>query len=312
MDPRITGLLARQSGVVGRAQALAAGLKPHDLRRLVRRRELTRVHAGVYVDHTGPLSWRQRTWAAVLALAPAALSHRSALGPHDGPIHVAVDRTRTVLESPGVVRHYVAGLDRRVQWNLSPPRVRIEEAVLDIAAQAPDDFAAIAELAGVVQGRRTTAPRIAAALGKRPRMARRSFLEGVLADIDAGTCSVLEHAYLHRVELAHGLPSAERQVVGAGGVLRDVDNEACALVVELDGRLFHDNAPARDRDLDRDLEAALDGRLTVRLGWGQVVGRPCVTSARVALLLRRRGWTGHPTPCPDCPDGVVPRIRATE
>jgi hypothetical protein len=30
--------------------------------------------------------------------------------------------------------HRLAVLDRQAQWNLSPPRLRIEEAVLDIAA----------------------------------------------------------------------------------------------------------------------------------------------------------------------------------
>jgi len=47
-------------------QALAAGLVDHDLQRLVRRRDLTRLLRGVYVDHTGEPTWQQRAWAAVL------------------------------------------------------------------------------------------------------------------------------------------------------------------------------------------------------------------------------------------------------
>ena len=315
-------MLERQSGVLSRRQALAGGLQPHDLRRMLRRRELAPVHPGVYVDHTGPLTWVQRAWAGVLATEPSALSHRSALRAADGPgrrevddapIHVAVDRRRTVEPPPGVVRHYLGGLDQRVLWNASPPRVRVEHAVLDLAAVAGTDFDAIAELAGAVQARRTTTPRLRDALGRRERIARRGFLEGVLDDVAAGTCSVLEQGYLARVERAHGLPRAGRQVmaVSRGPVLRDVDYARYGLLVELDGRLFHDSTRARDSDLDRDLDAAVDGRLTVRLGWGQVFGRPCETAPRIGRLLQQRGWTGVPTRCPECPVGVTPRIDVT-
>ena len=74
------------------------------------------------------------------------------------------------------------------------------------------------------------------------------------------------------------------------------------LVVELDGRLFHDSAGQRDRDLERDLDAALDGLETLRLGWAQVTDRSCATAGKVARLLVRRGWTGRPRRCgPACP-----------
>ena len=303
-------LMALQDGVVARRQALAAGLHGHDVRRLVRRREWVVVHPGVYVNHTGSLTWQQRAWAAVLAVAPGALSHGSALAPHDGPIHVAVDRSRTVLQPDGVIRHYVAHLDRRVLWNTSPPRIRLEYAVLGRAAQAADDFAAIAGLSHAVQSRKTTAPRLLTALAEHERIARRPFLTDVLGDIAAGTCSVLEHGYLTRVERPHGLPTAHRQVSASsrGRVYRDVDYRAYGTVVELDGRLFHDSAPARDRDLDRDLDAAVDGRLTVRLGWGQVFGRPCQTAPRIGRLLQQRGWDGRALTCPEC---ARPQLGAT-
>ncbi len=320
MDLR--ALIDQQYGVVSRRQALAAGLQPHDVRRLVRRREWAMVHPGVYVDHTGPLTWLQRAWAAVLATEPSALSHGSALravdgpgrrGPDDAPIHVAVDRSRTVEPPPGVVRHYLGSLDARVLWNASPPRVRVEHAVLDVAAGAADDFAVVAEIAEAVQSRRTTAGRLAEALAARERIARRGFLAGVIADVAEGTCSVLEHGYLERVERAHGLPRAERQVVASsrGLVLRDVDYRRYGVLVELDGRLFHDTARARDRDLDRDLDAAVDRRLTVRIGWGQVFGRPCETAPRIGVLLQQRGWTGSPTTCPACRRTGLPRIEVT-
>jgi hypothetical protein len=101
----IAALLELQDGVISRRQALAAGLQPHAIARLLRRREWAQVHPGVYVDHTGPLSWRQRAWAAVLACLPAALDGQSSLRAHEGPgrrrrdddpIAVMVTHTRRV------------------------------------------------------------------------------------------------------------------------------------------------------------------------------------------------------------------------
>ena len=71
-------------------------------------------------------------------------------------------------------------------------------------------------------------------------------------------------------------------------------------VVELDGRLHHDSARARDRDMERDLDAAIDGLDTLRLGYGQVFERCCSTAAKLGRLLRMRGWPGSPTRCEAC------------
>lgn len=309
----INDLLDLQCGVISRAQALANGLAPHDIRRLLRRRELSTVHDGVYVDHTGHLSWQQRAWAAVLAVAPAALCHRSAIravrGPgwrdHDdaGAIHVAIARERRTLVAPaGVVLHHLADLDDKTQWNTAPPRVRIEHGVLDVAAEAGDDLTAVATLADSIQGRLTTPARISAALSSRSRIARRDFLRAVLADVAAGACSALEHGYLTQVERPHGLPSAERQVRDSarGTIYRDVTYAAYGVDLELDGRLFHDNARARDLDLARDLASAVSGRHPVRLGWGQVFGSACHTAEAIGSLLERGGWGGQVRPCHAC------------
>ncbi len=270
-------LLELQSGVVSRRQAGDCGLQPHDIRRLLRRRELVQVHPGVMIDHTGPLTWLQRAWAATLAVSPAALCNESALRAADGPgrreyddgspIHVAVDRHRNLLAPDGVKTHRMAHLDDRILWNASPPRMRYEEAVLDVAAGAPDDYAAIQVLAQAVQARRTTPDRLIAALAGRERITRRDFLSRVLGDIREGACSVLEHGYLTLVERPHGLPRADRQVRASsrGPTYRDVEYPTFRTVVELDSRLFHDSAAARDRDLDRDLDPAVTARL--RSGW---------------------------------------------
>ena len=291
--------LVDQAGVVSRRQLLAAGHTDANIRRMIRRKELTRVHDGVYVDHTGPLTWLQRAWAGVLAVWPAALTAESVVSP-GGPVVVAVDRCRHVTRPDGVRIVYVTNLDEQVRWNLGPPRVRFEAAVLDLAASAPSELAAIGVLADAVQSRQTTAERLLTALDRRRRVRRRAFLAAVLRDVRDGTHSALEHGYLTKVERPHGLPVADRQEPGVG-LYRDVTYADLDTYVELDGRLFHDNARSRDAELDRDLDAAADGRETLRLGWGQVFDRPCVTARKLAVVLRTRGWVGSFRRCPDCP-----------
>jgi hypothetical protein len=313
VQPLLTPYLLDQSGVVSRRQVLEAGLRPHDLARLVRRRELTPLHPGVFVEHTGEPTWLQRAWGGVLLCSPAALSHTSALRAVEGPgsrredvIHLVVAHGRSPTTPPGVVARGCRHLDERVQWHTGPPRVRYDEAVLDVASRASSGLAVLDELAKAVQGRRTTADRLLVRLAARSRIPRRGWMQGVLEDVAGGVCSVLEHGYLTRVERPHGLTGARRQVrdrVGAGVIYRDVEY-AGGFVVELDGRLFHDTARQRDRDLDRDLVSAVDGKDTVRLGYGQVFDRSCWTAGHVGVLLGRRGWPGRPRPCgPGCPVG---------
>ena len=317
-DWGIEEFLDDQSGVVSRAQLLAAGEKPPTIRRMIRRRELAIVHPGIYVNHTGEPTWLERAWAAVLHAWPAALSGQSALRAHEGPgkstrdlsvIEVAIDQARTVIAPPGMRVRRIDRLSERVLWNTGPPRLRYEDAAIDVAARARSDLAAVVALADMVQSRRSTASRLAQEVNSRTRIPRRDWLRDVLTDIADGTCSVLEHGYLNRVVRAHALPIGQRQVRSGNGsrvVYRDTEH-ANGLIVELDGRLFHDTATQRDADLERDLEAAVDGKDTVRLGWGQVFDRTCQTASKVAVLHRARGWSGHPQACGlvDCGLGVT-------
>jgi hypothetical protein len=159
-------------------------------------------------------------------------------------------------------------LDERLQQNRLPPRIGFEEAVLQVASEAADDAEAIAVLADACQSRRTTAARLAATLDRRTRLPRRSFLAGV------------RHS--------------------RGAAFRDVEYLRFRTVVELDGRLGHEFSADRWDDLDRDIDSALAGDTTIRVGWRQVLD-PCRLAATVARLLAARGWTGALRPCgPGC------------
>jgi hypothetical protein len=308
-----------QGGLLSRKQAMACGMTRVEIARLLRRGEWVAVHEGVYIGHNGPRSWHERAWAAVLWAEPAALCLDSALRAAEGPgrrgrdddlVHVAIDLRRRVVAPDGVVVHRTQGFDERVQWNCSPPRVRHADAVLDVAAAAPDDLAAIATLADACGSWRTTALKLSEALAKRRRVARRAWLVGILDDVAQGTCSVLEHGYLVHVERAHGLPEASRQKprpTAGGGTLQDVSYTAHEVVVELDGRIGHTSTSDRDDDLDRDLENAVEHHeLTLRIGYRQVFDDSCRTARRVASVLRRRGWAGVATSCRQCGDPDEP------
>lgn len=85
-----------------------------------------------------------------------------------------------------------------------------------------------------------------------------------------------------------------------GTVYRDVEYVDHGLIVELDGQLGHTSTRDRDDDMERDLDAALTSRTTVRLGWGQIHERACSSARKIALMLRQRGWTGEFQRCRDC------------
>ncbi|MER6972570.1 hypothetical protein ABT304_16040 [Nocardioides sp. NPDC000445] len=300
--------LELQDGVANRAQLAFGGYTANDIRRAIRRREMQLVHRGVYVTHTGPLTWRQRAWAAVLYAEPAALCGPTVLEPlrtddADGPIHVAIDHSRRLVAPPGVVVHRVVGLARQTFAGQRPPRLKLEDNALLRAREATSEIEVIGLLTDIIGCRGVTTDAVRTALKRHPRLPRRGFITGLLADVEAGTCSVLEHGYLTRVERAHGIPTGTRQskrLTPTGNEFRDVEYEAYGLVVELDGRLNHESWRAQGRDADRDLDdLALGGRLTARLRWHQVFETQCRTAARVAQLLHQRGWADAPTRCGD-------------
>lgn len=305
-------LLDAQHGVVSRAQLLEAGATPTDLRRW-RRHQLVPVHRGVYVNHTGPLSWVNRSWAAVLLHWPAALAASSVLDSAGDLIHVAVADGRVVTPGHGVRVHHLVRFDDRIQWNSAPPRVRLEDAALTVAAEQRDRTAALALLTDLVQRRRTTPQRLLDELAKHPNLTHRAWVVGVLGDTADGAQSVLEAAYIRRVERAHGLPSGVSQAVASHDgrrIYRDRLYRAYGVCVELDGRVGHELSWDRWRDQDRDLQASLEGLRTTRLGWRHVDRDACRTADRLATLLALAGWSGRPRPCgAGCPVGSTPRVR---
>ncbi len=313
----IADLLALQDGVIARSQALRLGVPGQLIDSRLRAGCWTALQRGVYATFTGSPGRNAELWAAVLRAGPgAALSHRSAaelyrIGPPPGLVQVTVPADRVVSPVPGLVIHRSRRLDQARHPALAPPRTRIEDTVLDLAEAALTADEAIRWLAAACGSRLTTASRLAAAAGGRPRLRRRREVLTALGDTAAGAHSLLEHRYVRDVERRHGLPAAERQArSGQAGrtVYRDNLYARYQLCVELDGLAAH---PVQQQwtDQHRDNAAAALGITTLRYGWADVHERPCQTAAEVAAVLRRHGWTAAARPCgPLC---AVAAVRAS-
>ena len=306
-------LLDQQSGTLSSRQVLECGGSRADLRRWLRGRELVEVHRGVYVNHTGPLSWSSRAWAAVLRYWPAALAHESAVRLAGDVIHVAISDLRSAPAPETRVQvHRLRDFDRRVRLDRSPPVQRYEDALIGTCTGL-ERSKALELVSEACRSRRTTPLRLHAELMGRPTQHDRRWLVGVLQDAADGVHSVLESVYLRRVERAHGLPRGDRQLPEAtaqGKVYRDVRYPPWGVLVELDGRIGHEEWTDRSRDLTRDLlAAARGGDVTVRVGWQQCEVETCQTALSVGAVLQQRGWTGAPGSCgPGC---LVGRRRGT-
>ncbi|HEY0688442.1 MAG TPA: hypothetical protein VGD71_05320 [Kribbella sp.] len=306
-DEGIHVLIHTQNRIVSRSQLLAARWSEGDIRRPLRRRHWQTVHPGVYATHTGPIGYDERLVAALLYAGPdAGWSHYTAaeqLGlikcDDRRPVYLTIPGHRRVRARPNLVIHRDEYWDQRLA-RVIPPRRTAAHAVLDIVeiSSSIDDAAAL--IAEACQSGRVTPAEILRALDGRTRLRYRSELRPILADVAAGSHSLLELRYLRDVERLHGLPTGVRQ--------RQVDQEFTdvaylefGLVVELDGR-FHLAPQRRWRDLDRDNRATLRAESTLRYGWFDITSRPCGAAVQVLQVLRRRAPALTATPCaPSCP-----------
>jgi Transcriptional regulator, AbiEi antitoxin/Protein of unknown function (DUF559) len=295
-------VLRRQAGVITQSQAVAAGISRHAIYARLESGRWQRLHRGVYAGYSGPLTRASLMWAAVLAAGPGAvLCYRTAAelhglldAPKDEAIHVMVPRSRTLRPMRRVVVHYSRRVDAARHPALQPPRTRLEETVLDLAEAERTANGAIAWILDACASRRTRPERLLEAMDARPRMRRRKILLAALGDARIGVHSILEHGYLYRVQLPHGLPEGSRQWRTRSGATcryEDIRFEEYGVVVELDGQQAHPEGQ-RWRDTRRDNSSAVEGLITLRYTYADVMERPCEVADEIARTLRGRGYTG--------------------
>lgn len=292
-------LAADQGGVITVAQALAAGLTYERIRGLCLG-EWRRLSQGIFCTTTP--TWESAVWAGLLrggdgavvgGEAAARLHGLTRRDPHLVPIWVPRGRVR---------RHFWVG-EQRIQFRQGsrpslghPRRLPVPETLVDYSLDATEDelMAAVTHALGT---RRTTAQALGAAFKAATRAHHRLPVEDLLSHADNGVHSLLEWRYWMFVERAHRLPTLTRQDSRLPGAVFDGTYEDHQLVIEVDGREFHDEA--RDRRRDNRTVLTL-GWATLRYGWRDVVGDPCRVAEEVALALSQRGWDGALRRCYRC------------
>ncbi len=307
-----------QFDLVTHAQCRAAGLSEKAVQWRVSSRRWVRLHSGVYLTKPGRSEWAVGATAVLLraqsteGAADAAFCGQSAAflwglqGRAPSEVELVVPYGRCVRVGDG------ARVRRSMRWEdlvderAWPWRTTIPATVLDVAADGTA-LDALSVVARAVQQQRVSVTELRQELARRPGHRHGTVLRPALQDVDDGGESGAELLYVRDVERAHGLPRAVRQQASDRGRRRFHDNEyeGLGLIVEVDGRLGHEQWEDRVRDGRRDRQLLGADRTSARVFWADVALTPCDTAREVAAILQHRGWAGRPHPCRrrGCPVG---------
>jgi very-short-patch-repair endonuclease len=303
-SPQLLALARAQSGVVTAGQAETLGLGRHSRQRLLRSGQWQRLDGPVLLAGAEPANWLGLAWAGVLLggdgarLAGEAAAFLHGLTQEEPDVLRVLARCPVRSRDPWLFRREEPG-HRSARSPGEPPRTTIEDTVMDLC-EGVGVGEAVDWITRAVQTRRTSVRRLQACLDQRSRHSRRRLLDELLADLGLGAESPLELRYLRDVERAHGLPAGHRQHRSGDRYRRDVVYLLYRLVVELDGRLGHEGA-GRFRDMRRDNWATVEGEATLRYGFTDVAGYPCLVARQVWGVLSTRGFPGELQRCPRCP-----------
>lgn len=303
MDPLLAARIRGQSGLVTRDQARAAGLTEKAIRWRLESGRWLRLHPGVYLTEPGRDDWSMHAVAALLNVGPpVALWGRSAghawslLTDTGDTISVVVPFARSGRPRDGIRVIRSRHMRDRVDPSAWPHRTTAEDTVLDLSQGRSLDRA-VALVSKARQLHLVTPASLLRALDHRPGQSHRSLLREALDEIGAGVESAAEYRYVRDVERAHGLPEGRRQDPAPGQRHRDSFYDLVDVVVEIDGRVGHEGWAAQKRDRRRDLDAAVNGHLTIRPTWVDVAQAPCALATDLVAIFRQRGWNGRARSC---------------
>lgn len=290
VDRWIRDLAARQSGVAGRRQLLAAGVARHEIDDRVAAGALISIHRGVYAVGHRVLVPDGFRLAAVLACGPAAyLSHRSAA---DAWELLATRRRRVEVTSmtagrkhPGIQAHRCRLTPHDVTTLRGIPITTVARTLLDVAEVVPfahtrRAFERAHQLA-LFDARAVEAVLVRARGRRGRRPLERAY--GLFRPEHAASESELE-AMAQRLVERHRLPRPEvNRWLGAYRI--DLLWRAQRLAVELDSRTFHDTPLSFESDRRRDAELQAAGFRAVRFTWRQLTEQPAWVARTLGALL---------------------------
>lgn len=299
-----------QSGLLTRAQCLRAGMPVAMLKWRVASGRWIRLHEGVFLTTPGRDDWHVTATAALLRAMSGAPAADAALCGDSAAylwgirsraprtIELVVPQRRTVSRPAGATVRRSMRWETLVHDREFPWRTTAAATVLDLASRGsrPDSLSVVAR---AVQRELTTVSELRAELVARGGHRHGALLRTALDDIDAGGDSGAELLFVRDVERAHGLPRSRRQQASDLGRRRyhDFEYDCYGLLVEVDGRLGHEQWRDRVRDGQRDRQQLTRERVTTRVFWPDVAVTPCDTAAEVGSILGARGWPGRPVPC---------------
>jgi hypothetical protein len=288
----IAQLARRQHGVVARRQLIEAGIDPRSVTRRVSSGQLQVVFRGVFAMAGSPLTERGRWMAAVLTCGDGAvLSHITAacawgICAHQGVIHVArVSGSRG--GPPGICLHHPRRLpEHEIARTGAIPLTSVPRTLVDLAGMRNPELL----LDAFSASRRLRLLNVNACwrcildAPMRPGVLALARLLDQFEPFDTPSLSELQDRVL-KLCLDAGLPAPEIEVpLGSRRV--DFLWRDEKVILEVDGRAFHEDQ--FDEDRDRDLDHAAMGYLTVRVTYRMIRERPGEVVDRLRRVLASR------------------------
>ena len=293
-DAAIDEIAARQHGVVARSQLIAAGISQNRIEYRLECGVLTSLYRGVYEvrSASGP---RTRELAAVLATgAGGFVSHRAAaavlefLPPLPAAAPVEISTLRDVRIGGAAIRiHRVSGLES--------DEVMVREGLpLTSPARTIIDLAGVCGSRDLERALRTALRRelvtpvdLEVLLARYPRRAGRGRLRALMeADEDPAFVRSEAERRFHDLVRGAGLPRPKTNVVVEGFEV-DFLWPHERLIIEVDGRAYHDGDHAFETDRARDAVLMAAGYRTMRVTWRQIVREPRQLLVKLAQALVR-------------------------
>jgi len=262
-----SALATTQHGLISQRQLTGLGVSRAVVRNHLRADRWAKRTSSVFSTTTGPLSWEQELWRAVLHAGPGSLiGGLTALKVHGlrswerSEVTVLVNNDLSFESLDGVTffrtRRTIADLRSATELPLCLPA----PAVLLFAGYEPNHRTALGAITACVQQQLTDVPDLATWLRRLRPLRRSKHFGALLDDIDTGAQSLAE-VDLRRACRRCGvaLPASQTPRRDRSGRLRYTDAEwhlpdGRTLVLEVDGA-FHDDVlqAAADRARNRKL-----------------------------------------------------------
>jgi len=297
----LTALAAHQHGCFSRVQAHERGLTDRQLRHRIDQGLLTRGYGDTYHVAGAPRTTRAEYASASLAVpgglvgaAAAAHLHRfDGFGPTQPIVVVGMDAPSRldgvrILRRRDLVPRHGCRVDGIATTSI--PRT-----VLDLAAYLP--WFELGQLIdALTEGRRLSVKRLfdefdlVARRGRNGTTAMRRVLEPRLESLtlDRSKLEELGLAFLRRFEFPD--PDVEFRPPWAGPAVARVDlaYPQWRLIIELDGRKWHDRSDRFEHDRLRDQLAMAAGWVVVRITWRQLQDDPFGVAQRLRATVQTR------------------------